>query len=544
MSKSKEKKECSICISEKSIFITCQYCKFQACGECQQTYILDQPQPKCMSCGKEWTYNWVREAFPKNFINGPYKDHKSDILYEIEKVLLPNEQKKAKNCIKYYNDIKNYKDQVINYEEKIAEEYKIMKKDPVSYYRKPGEITRYDMLNSLKAGVNRKIKEAKKEVEWIMNNDDYVEFKKPEPVFRRPCPQKDCRGFFDHKSWKCGLCGNRVCENCLEEKEEEHKCDPNIVKNVKSLLKETKPCPKCAASIYKIEGCSQMFCTICHTAFDWNTGRVENGRIHNPHYWEYLKQTGQDLDEIRQIQNGGIGRVGVNRCFTFEDCEIKLRHSKRFNGVFQKIYHLQDVELPRFQPQNLEVVNKDLRIQYLCNYFTEKEFKSKLMARFKKNNFNDEMYQILEMFLNTSKDTITTTFKDVSIHEVEDLDTFTIYKSLRTLQNYTFEAITKIYDIYGYTFPKFDFLKQNFFEMFLPKPPKSALELYKENKAVEYTGKYNGYNWYRDPQGFFFLEWQILKEDEKEVYKFLSGEEMERYKKEMKEIDKFNQNLL
>lgn len=541
MSKSKDKKECGICLSKKSNFIECQYCHHLACNDCQQTYILEQPQPKCMSCGKEWTYNWVRENFSKNFINGSYKDHKADILYEIEKVLLPNEQATAKKCLKYFNEIQAFKNDLSDYDEKITEEYKVMKKNPVSY-KKNGATNRYDMLLFNKSSINRKIKEAKKEVDWIINNAGQSETKE-ESKFRRPCPIENCRGFFDDKSWKCGLCNAKMCNNCLEEKKDEHKCNPDIVKNVKSMLKETKPCPKCTASIFKIEGCSQMFCTICHTAFDWVTGRIENGRIHNPHYWEYLKQTGKDIEEVKEIENGGIGRLGINRCFTFEDCELKLRHSKRFNGIFQKIYHLQDVELPRFQPQNLEEINKDLRIQYLCNCFSEKDFKSKLMARFKRNNFNQEMYQILEMFLNTSKDIISTTFKDIEIIHIEDLDTFTIYKSLRTLQDYTFKAVHKIYDIYGYTLPNFDFFQQNFYEVFLPKPPKSALEFYKEYKAEEYTKKFNGYNWHRDPQGFFYLEWKIIDGEEKEVYEFLSRDEKIRYKKEMKDIDKFNEEM-
>jgi hypothetical protein len=534
MSKSKEKNECGICISKKSNFIECQYCHFAACNDCQQTYILEQPQPKCMSCGKEWTYNWVRENFFKNFINGSYKDHKSNILYEIEKVLLPNEQEIAKKCKKYYNEIHSLKNDLLNIEEKIYQEYK---KDP-NAYKKSSNILLFNRTST-----NKKIKDSKKEIEWITNNAHYLEDKKQEPKFRRICPVENCRGFFDDKSWKCGLCNGKVCNHCLEEKTDEHKCDPDIIKNVKSMLKETKPCPTCAASIFKIEGCSQMFCTICHTAFDWITGRIENGRIHNPHYWEYLKQTGRDLEEVKEIENGGVGRLGVYRCFTFEDCELKLRNSKRFNSVFQKIYHLQEVELLRFQPQDLEIINKDIRIQYLCNCFSEKEFKSKLMARFKRNNFNNEMYQILEMFLTTSKDIISTTFKDIDIIQIEDLDTFTVYKSLRNLQDYTFKAVHKIYDIYEYTLPNFDFFQKNFYEMFLPKPPKAALELYKEYKAEEYAKKFNGYNWYRDSQGFFYLEWNILNPEEKEIYEFLSKEEKTRYKKEMKEIDKFNEEM-
>ena len=38
-----------------------------------------------------------------------------------------------------------------------------------------------------------------------------------------------------------------------------------------------------------VRNCDQMYCMQCHTAWDWITQTIETGRIHNPHYYEWLR---------------------------------------------------------------------------------------------------------------------------------------------------------------------------------------------------------------------------------------------------------------
>jgi hypothetical protein len=64
------------------------------------------------------------------------------------------------------------------------------------------------------------------------------------------------------------------------------------------VMQETKPCPQCRVPIQKSEGCDQMWCTRCHTAFDWSSLRVlPSSQIHNPHLVSFQSQV--DLMESR-----------------------------------------------------------------------------------------------------------------------------------------------------------------------------------------------------------------------------------------------------
>lgn len=97
----------------------------------------------------------------------------------------------------------------------------------------------------------------------------------------------------------CAVCDVDICEKChvqLNETETPlhhrvHVCQEEDVLAVRTMLRTTRPCPQCASRIERAAGCSQMWCTKCHCAFDWNTGRIIDQRremLHNPHLHDYL----------------------------------------------------------------------------------------------------------------------------------------------------------------------------------------------------------------------------------------------------------------
>jgi hypothetical protein len=216
--------------------------------------------------------------------------------------------------------------------------------------------------------------------------------------FLMRCPAADCRGFLS-TAYKCGVCDHYTCPDCLEHlgasKNIEHKCDANTVETAKAIKKETRPCPKCGARIFKIDGCSQMFCTIegCQTAFDWNTGQVVSGRIHNPHYYEWMRRQNREIPRTPgDIPGGGNAAdappfmggnlIVLNTLFNWTLPINKKDEVRDLFNIHRNIVHITRVEIPRFRPQDdNQVLYQEPLVAYLLNELGDDELKHKLQRK-------------------------------------------------------------------------------------------------------------------------------------------------------------------
>ena len=140
------------------------------------------------------------------------------------------------------------------------------------------------------------------------------------PIEKKPKPFMNCSEcgglvLLFHKRAYCSSCQQVFCRKCGEKINEtvntevtvdgyddepitQHECKDEDKESFKTIMLNTKPCPKCGVRIQKSFGCSQMFCTRCHTGFDWNTGEIIVRNFHNPHRNEWLAQLREQGAEV------------------------------------------------------------------------------------------------------------------------------------------------------------------------------------------------------------------------------------------------------
>ena len=88
------KKTCNVCIEEFNTndIKSCPYCEYEACINCIKKYSIESikhTDKKCMACKKKFTRHTLVNFFGKSYVNGLYKDHIKELLFNEEKTLIP-----------------------------------------------------------------------------------------------------------------------------------------------------------------------------------------------------------------------------------------------------------------------------------------------------------------------------------------------------------------------------------------------------------------------------------------------------------------------
>lgn len=397
---------CTICIENynQSIRkkISCPYCKYDACSSCTRQYLLQTTQdPHCMNCRRQWNREILIEHLPQTFINKDLKKHREEVLYDREKSLMPDTQPKVQQTIML---------RALQSENKRMQEELTQKLLEISKLR--------DSIHE------------NQRTQRIYQSSQAANLFQNKRAFIRGCPSAECRGFVN-SDWQCGVCNSYICSKCHEilgpsKDNPEHECKEDDKETAKMIMSQTRPCPKCAVPIFKIDGCDQMWCTQCHTAFSWRTGAIETHRVHNPHFYEWQRDHGgAPPREPGDVQCGGFPDIyTIQQWFNINQDTIRAlrRHRinptvyplpanntipKEYDTVFQIhrcVNHVEMVEFGRYRNQGYIETNEDLRVRYMMNELTEEDFKTQLQQREKRHQKRQSIFMILEMFVQVSTD--------------------------------------------------------------------------------------------------------------------------------------------
>lgn len=269
--------------------------------------------------------------------------------------------------------------------------------------------------------------------------------------FVRACPVDGCRGFLS-TAWKCGMCNTFACSQCHEVKGEKrdapHTCKPENIETAKLLAKDTKPCPSCGVGIFKIDGCDQMWCIECHTAFSWKTGQIAKGNIHNPHYYEYMRKQGGQRREIRDLPCGGLPDFSTI-CSNIRKKVAPSAQSDIINNIslhFRTAGEVIDLRA-WYRDRNLEDT-REIRIKYLIKDYDDTAFKKMLQMKSKAKDKIHNIDQVLDMYVMAC-----TTLLQSALHMTNEGDFCTLIVELNELRNYTNESLKHVGEIYDCKVP-------------------------------------------------------------------------------------------
>ena len=259
--------------------------------------------------------------------------------------------------------------------------------------------------------------------------------------FIKKCPDINCRGFLSSQ-WKCGICECNFCVDCHERKDKGHVCNEDEKATIAALKTESKPCPRCGMPISRISGCSQVWTPCCKIAFDWNTGKIDEGRIHSPEYFAYIQRTvGAVPRERDDIPCGG----GVDEYTIARVIPVPVRDKYQIYNIYRLKLHVTYSLLPQLPRETDEISHRDLGIKYLISEITEESWKSTLSRREKRRDKNIQIYDILQTFVTVMNDLLGNLVYGSNTVEdrCKDFETVSL-----NLIKYTNEEVQKINDVY------------------------------------------------------------------------------------------------
>ena len=441
-----DKHECPVCLELFDLRshrrIRCG-CGRSICHECCETHLTTSTEdPHCIHCKRVWNEAFMVDNIRDTCLKS-YRTFRKEVLFQRELAKMPDTQPIAK--------MKLRREEIMRLIREI---------------QATSIIENADLLHDLTREFNE--------------IDAHMGITHHHVAHIQRCPKTDCEGFIG-TDYECGMCETKLCSKCLDVTCEGHECDPEKVETTKTIMRETRPCPRCATRIYKVSGCDQMWCTSCHVAFSWKTGMVETGRVHNPHFFEFMRENPDH--EMRPVR--AVGEQVCGGLITYEQLkEItdkyrayrklvpkadrkKMKHPKgstvvrKLRDIYRNLVHLEDITINNIREYiNRNEPNQDLRIDYLLKRKTADQLKNTLLSRERRRNKNRDVLHVLELFNVLSQEqyrelyevaSVVVVDDDLALEFVNDIDERVerLIERMRHVHAYVVEELTNIQSIYN-----------------------------------------------------------------------------------------------
>ncbi len=297
-----EPKECPICITTytKTVrrAISCPTCHAESCIQCAQRYLTETAEDAhCMHCKARWGRRFLLTTFNKTWMDTDYQHHRAELLWRREESFLPATMPRVELIVRGRRAM----EEIIKPMEERLKAKEAEAKTLLLALDKNYKVAEKEALQ-----IERELAIAKYPIQRMLRGEDPqprrgggaggpAEPEKTKVEFHRKCMHDGCNGWLS-TAWRCGVCENYTCATCYankgKERDADHTCKEEDKATVALLAKDTKPCPNCGMGVQRTEGCPVMFCTSCHKGFNWNTLKIMESGIHNPHYFEWRNRGG------------------------------------------------------------------------------------------------------------------------------------------------------------------------------------------------------------------------------------------------------------
>ena len=268
-----------------------------------------------------------------------------------------------------------------------------------------------------------------------------------------PCNTPQCRGFVTQHTPHCACCKHRTCHRCHQTmRDGEHSCAEEDVATVQELRRNAKQCPECRVYISKVDGCDQMFCVSCHTAFSWNTGERVHGPIHNPHYFEVRARLGDHIGRPPPAnpRGGGDELHTINHIRQMVNGSRLFRLSPEIEKTYADALRLRGDTCEKLRSHSQAysfATNLRPRVDWMRKRITDAQFLQHLNRADKKARYHGELLSLFQMYTGV----VGALYHNMTVQRTVDA-----YEDVVKLKEYTLAQLQAIKVRYGSNCTQYD----------------------------------------------------------------------------------------